>query len=920
MDRHLLFPLFGLALLAAACSGREKSEMRVTGLRCEYLVDPVGIGEPQPRLSWVLESARRGQKQSAYRVLVSSSREKLGRDEGDLWDSGKVSGDQTAQIVYGGQAPASGQACFWKACAWDADGVQTEFSPAASWSMGLLQGSDWKGDWIGMTAGVTESGDLGKNLELPPGPPPAWLRKEFSVDKPVSRAVLYVTARGIIELYLNGGRVGRDLFAPEWTDYRRRIQYRAYDVTGLVAQGANAFGVVLADGWYAGYLAWYEKRANYGDRTSALLQMEVEFQDGTRQTVVSDGSWRCAAGPILSADFLLGESYDARREMPGWDSAGFADSGWNQVAVVGRPEVPLVAQPSQPVQVTEEIEPVAVFQPKPGVYVFDLGQNIAGWASLKVNGRAGDKVVLRYAERLNSDSTIYTTNLRKARATDTYVLKGGGEEVYQPRFTFHGFQYVELTGYPGVPDRRAVTGCVVHSDTPPVGSFQCSNPMVNRLWRNIVRSQRGNFISIPTDCPQRDERLGWMGDAQIFIRTATYNEDVAAFFNKWMYDVQDGQSDQGAYSEISPRFPPMTEHYGAAGWADAGIIVPWTVYLVYGDTRIIERHYESMTRWLDYVLKANPDLLRLNERGSDYGDWLSIAADTPKEILATAYWAYDARLMSRMAQAIGRSQDSQKYENMFEGIRAAFQKAYVAADGRILGDTQTAYLLALYMDLLPENLRANAGEHLVESIRQKDWHLSTGFLGVRHLNPVLTGLGRTDIAYRLLGNETFPSWLYPIVNGATSIWERWDGWTKEKGFQDPGMNSFNHYSLGSVGEWLFADVAGIDLDPGEPGYKSIIIRPCPGGGLTEAGAEYESIRGKIGSRWTLSGDSLELAVTIPANTRATVYFPCPENASVTESGIEAAKAGGVTPLGRQGDRTVFRVESGDYLFKSAAAL
>ncbi|HLA40618.1 MAG TPA: family 78 glycoside hydrolase catalytic domain, partial [Candidatus Glassbacteria bacterium] len=490
---------------------------------------------------------------------------------------------------------------------------------------------------------------------------------------PLKRAVVYASARGIFDLHLNGGRASRDLFAPEWTDYRKRIQYRAWDVTKLLAQGGNAIGVVLADGWYGGYLAWFEKRANYGDRNSALVQLDIEYMDGSRQTVVSDRSWRCATGPILDADFLMGESYDARLDLPGWDSSGYDDGSWAEVTVLGKPAAALVAQPSQPVRVTEEIEPSAMFQPQPGVYVFDLGQNIAGWARLRVAGEAGRKVVLRFAERLNPDSTIYVTNLRKARVTDTYILKGGGEEIWEPRFTFHGFQYVEVSGFPGVPDKKSITGCVVHSDTPPVGSFECSNPMVNRLWHNIVRSQRGNFISIPTDCPQRDERLGWMGDAQIFIRTATYNEDVAAFFYKWMYDVQDGQSEQGAYSEISPTFPPLTEHAGAAGWADAGIIVPWTVYLVYGDTRIIERHWESMTRWLDYIQKDNPDLIRGNGRGSDYGDWLSIGADTPKEILATAYWAYDARLMSRMATATGREEDSRRYGELFEGIRAAFQ-------------------------------------------------------------------------------------------------------------------------------------------------------------------------------------------------------------------------------------------------------
>jgi len=913
----LLFLSLIVIILSVSCTGRKKSEMRIADLRCEYLINPVGIGEPQPRLSWILDSARRGQKQTAWRVLVSSSREKLERDQGNLWDTGKVDGDQTAQVVYSGAGLKSAQECFWKVCAWDVDGVQTEFSPVASWSMGLLAGSDWKGKWIAMPA--VEKAEDAAGQEIETGPPPAWIRKAFSVDKPVRRAIIYATARGIFELYLNGSRVSPDVFAPEWTDYDKRIQYRAYDLTEMLAQGGNALGIVLGDGWYSGYVGW-RGRGAYGRQNSVLAQLELECEDGSRQTIGTDESWRCNSGPLLSADLMMGESYDARLELTGWDSAGYDDSSWQPVAVVEKPEVPLVAQHSQPVRVTEEIETVAVFQPRPGVYVFDLGQNIAGRARLRVKGKAGTKVVLRHAERLNPDSTIYTTNLRRARATDTYILKSGGEEIYEPRFTFHGFQYVEVTGFPGVPDKSAITGCVLNSDTPQVGTFKCSNPMVNQLWRNILWGQRGNFLSVPTDCPQRDERLGWMGDAQIFIRTATFNMDVAAFFSKWMYDVDDAQSEEGAFSEISPRFGSLEKHCGAAGWADAGVIVPWTVYQVYGDTRIIERHYGSMSRWMDYVLRDNPDLIRKNGRGSDYGDWLSIDADTPKEILATAYWAHDARLMSRMAAATGRTEDQRRYEELFEGIRAAFQKAYISPDGHILGETQTGYLLALYMDLLPESLRQAAGEHLVENIRQKDWHLSTGFLGVRHLNPVLTGLGYKDVAYRLLNTDTFPSWLYPIRNGATTIWERWDGWTQEKGFQDPGMNSFNHYSLGSVGEWLYGSVAGIDLDPEVSGFKSIVIRPCPGGGLEYASAEYESIRGMIKSAWRLEGDSLALDVTVPANAHATVYFPCPKNVPVTESGGEAGNSEGVTALGRQGDRAVFGVESGEYHFKGVPAI
>jgi len=908
-----LLSLLVLAL-TLACSGQKQSAMRVSGLTCEYLSAPLGLGEAQPRLGWVLDSPRRGEVQSAYRVLVASSPELLAKDQGDLWDSGKILGNRTSQVAYGGTPLTSGQQCFWKVCAWDRDGAQTPFSEMSSWSTGLLDQSDWSGKWIGQTS---QAPDTAAEIRTP-GPKPVWLRAEFNVEKPVKRAVVYATARGVFDLHLNGSRVSDDMFAPEWTDFNKRIQYRTWDVTARVVQGANALGAVLADGWYSGFLAWQPWRGSYGYQNSFLTQLVIEFQDGSKQVVVSDDSWRVNNGPLLEADFQMGEVYDARLELSGWDSPAYDDAAWKPADVFEAPGVPLVALDVQPVRVTQEIKPRAIFQPKPGVYVLDMGTNFAGVVRLKVNGKAGDKVVLRYAERLNPDSTVYTENLRRARATDTYILKGGGEEIWEPRFTFHGFQYVELTGYPGEPSMDAVTGLVINSDTPVAGSFECSSPMINQLMSNVVRSQRANFISVPTDCPQRDERLGWMGDAQIFIRTATTNMDVAAFFTKWMQDVEDAQAPDGCYSEISPRYGRMQGHGGAAGWSDAGIVIPWTVHLVYGDNRIIERHWDSMVRWMDYVLRDNPDFVRRNGRGSDYGDWLSIGADTPKEILATAYWAYDAHLMSKMAQAVGREEEAKKYEELFESVRAAFQKEYVSADGHVAGETQTGYLLALYFDLLPDSLRPKAAALLVENIKAKDWHLSSGFLGVRQINPVLTMMGYPDVAWRLLETETFPSWFYPIVNGATSIWERWDGWTKEKGFQDVGMNSFNHYSLGSVGEWLYASVAGIDLDPSEPGFGRLLLRPRPGGSVTWVKAEYKSIHGPVVSDWKVEGDTLSLEVSLPANTSGRLYLPCPEGAAVTESGKDAAASEGVKALPREGDCAVFDLGAGSYSFKCPA--
>jgi alpha-L-rhamnosidase len=548
----------------------------------------------------------------------------------------------------------------------------------------------------------------------------------------------------------------------------------------------------------------------------------------------------------------MGERYDARREL----------GPWHSVAVRPLDDVRLVPERAQPMRVTEELSPVAVTARGPGVHIVDLGQNMVGWVRLRVSGSRGTRVQLRFAEMLEPDGSLHLANLRGARQLDTYVLAGGGVEEWEPRFTFHGFRYVEVSGV----DDFALTGRVVHSDTPGCGEFECSDELVNQLWRNIRWGQRGNFLSVPTDCPQRDERLGWLADAQVFLPTAMLNMDVAAFVTKWGDDLLDAQSPEGAYPDVAPRL--AVERDGAAAWADAGVIVPWLMWQRYGDVRFVERHWDAMERYMAYLLRHNPDLLWTARRGNDYGDWLSVGAQTPRDVLATAYWAYDARLMAEMARLLGR--DASHYERLREGIVAAWQRAYLGDDAYIEGDTQTVYLLALHMDLLPEGLRPRAAERLVENIARHDGHLTTGFVGVGLLCPVLSELGYSDVAHQLLLKESFPSWGYSIRHGATTIWERWDGWTEDSGFQTPMMNSFNHYSLGSVGQWLYEYVAGIRAL--EPGYARVLIAPEPSE-LEWARAVYRSVRGPIVSAWHRDGDAVELEVSIPANVTATVVVP-----------------------------------------------
>jgi alpha-L-rhamnosidase len=904
-------------------------DLHAASLRCEYLINPHGIDERRPRLSWTIESDRRGAKQTAYRLRAASSPEKLAAGEGDLWDSGRVESNQTTHIVYAGKPLRSRGVCHWQVEVWDEAGNSAKSQPAL-WTMGLLEKTDWAAKWIAADPEIIKRDKEAVAPTLLDSGTPALFRKEFDVPGPIKRATVYASARGIFELRANGQRLGKDLFAPEWTDYDKRLHYRAYDVTALLKTGRNALGATLGDGWWSGYVGWQETRARYGSLENSLVaQLEIELTDGKRLTVNTDGLWTCNTGPILFSDFMMGETYDARRERTGWDAANFSGKDWLASREVSAPAVPLVAQLAEPVRVVEQLPPLSVNEIKPGVFIYDLGQNIAGWVRLKVKAPAATRVTIRHGERLSPDGTLYTENLRRAKATDVYVCKGGSEEIYEPHFTFHGFQYVELTGLPYQPGKDAVTGCVVRSATPDAGKFECSHPGVNRLWLNGLWSQKDNFLTVPTDCPQRDERLGWMGDAQVFLRTASYNMDVAAFFTKWMIDVEDAQTPEGIFPDTAPRlregenFIGLGNLGGSAGWADAGVIIPYTIWRVYGDRRILERHYNAMVKWVDWITKHNPSGLRVNELSNNYGDWLCIPSDTSfgthspmKNLLATAYWADDCTKLARIARELGHDADAERFQKMFEHVRTAFQKEWLEPNGRITTDTQTGYLLALAFNLLPENLRGAATEHLVNDIKSLDWHLSTGFIGISHLNPQLTLAGRTDVAYRLLLRDDYPSWLYPVKHGATTIWERWNGWTEQEGFFVPHMNSFNHYSLGSVGEWLFRHVAGIELDADLPGFQQFVLRPFIGAGLDFARGSYRTMHGEIVSDWKHTGDKVTWNVRIPANTTAKVFIPSTQNSAVTESGQPVEQAAGLGIIGREDNFLICDADSGVYSFHS----
>ena len=886
-------------------------------LRTEYFHQPLGLTVEKPRFYWQLPPERRGVRQTAYQIQVSTKSDGLEKGA-DAWDSGRVESDASVHIVYAGKKLASRTRYYWRVKVWDEKSVESSWSEVTWFETGLYDG-DWSADWI--------MSPIVGGPKFSPAVPA--LRRDFDVKSKVASARLYISAMGLFEAHLNGKRVGDEYFGPGWTDYRKTIQFRVYDVTSMLQPGANALGVLLGDGWFCGFTGNTFNRQFYGDRPSLLVQLEIRFADGSLQTVVSDDSWKTTASPILSSDFFVGEQYDARLEMLGWSEPKFDESKWNSVLLQDKPSAKMRFSANPPVRAVKELSPIA--PAKPGyswnstTYVFDLGQNMVGTVRLKFRAKRGQTLTIRYAEMLNPDGTLYTTNLRSAKSTDFYTFKSDQEETFEPRFTFHGFRYVSVSHIDYMPEKDAVTGIVLMSDTPPTGDFNCSDELVNQLQHNIQWGQRGNFLEVPTDCPQRDERLGWTGDAQVFVRTAAFNMDVAGFFTKWAQDLRDAQEADGRIGPVIPNVDPNTGADGGPAWADAEVICPWTIYLCYGDERILEEHYESAKKFVSYLEKGAVDHIRSHPDGKlwgGFGDWLALDGSgqtdgiTPKDLIGTAFFHYSVSLMGRIAHVLKHQDDVHYYAELAKKIKEAFCRRFLTQDNLMIGQTQTCYVLALQFGLLPEASRPAVVKLFTDHVKAKGDHLATGFVGTSYVPHVLTHAGHLDVAYKLLLQKTFPSWLYAVTQGATTIWERWDGWTQDKGFQDPGMNSFNHYAYGAVGEWLYSTVAGLGIDIAKPGYKHCALRPHPGGSLTHASATLETLYGKLSSSWKIADGKFHLQVTIPPNTTATLQLPSRQNEAVQEGGRAVAQSEGVTVADWHNNVATYHLPAGTYDFTS----
>ncbi|MDX2702093.1 family 78 glycoside hydrolase catalytic domain [Streptomyces sp. PA03-6a] len=889
-------------------------------LQTEQRTEPLGLGERHPRLSWKLHSRRRAAGQSAYRITVATRPADLNTSSRLLWDSGRCASSDTLLIGWDGPALTSATRYHWRVEVWDETGARG--GSAQSWfETGLLHQDDWTAQWVGRDLvnlphfDPPEDDDPEDSALLSP---PLQLRRTFQAPNRPVRARLYATARGVYEPRLNGSRVGDAELSPGWTEYHRRLQYQTYDVTDLVTEGANVLAAVVADGWWSGYVGFDPRRAaqHYGDRPAFLAQLVLDFADGSRQVVATGPDWSEGPGAIRSADLLMGQSVDARRHTSGWDAPGPDPAGFRPAAVLDTDPEPLVAEPDQPIRVTRHLPAVAVHHRGPGRCIVDFGQNLVGRVQLTIrNAERGQRIVLRHAEVLD-DGELYLDNLRRAQATDIYTTGGTGTEIFEPQFTFHGFRYAEIDHYPGELAADDVSARVLHNDTPWTGTFECSDPTVNQLQSNIAWGQRGNFLAVPTDCPQRDERLGWLADAQIFAPTASRNADVAAFFARWMRDVFDGQDDDGAFRDVAP---VMTlDREAAPAWGDAGVIIPWHLWRTYGDLRVLEGSFDAMAAWVEHIRRHNPDLRWRHRTGNSYGDWLQVGVTTPRDVLSTAYFAHSTRIVADAAEVLGRAPEAAHYRKLHADIRTAFIDSYVHADGSIEGGTQTGYLLALAFDLLPEPLVEAAVGHLAADIEKRNTTLTTGFVGTALLCPVLADHGRADLAYALLHQDEYPSWGHSIRHGATTVWERWDGWTDHGGFQSAAMNSFNHYSLGSVGDWLFGGVAGIDQAPSSVAYSELLLRPQPGGRLTWARAEQDTVRGQVTCGWGLADGLLTVTCTVPPGAIATLHMPTSDPGSVREGGAPAAGRPGVLAVEPHSAGAAVRLASGHYVISAIA--
>ena len=916
ISSNKLSSVVSIILLLISCSSTKNSIPAYELVVSEKFTNPIGFYDATPSFSWKLPQNKNIKKQTAYSIVVASKPELL-PNNADLWVSGKVESDQTLFVKYKGKKLSSRQKVYWQLKFWNQDEKASVWSEVAHLELGLLTNSDWQAKWISlpkvskMNAPKTHK----KTYKV------QYLRKGFKAESKIETARLYITAKGLFEAYINGKKIGDDVMTPGWTPYNKRIETLTYNVTDYLQNGANAIGVSLAEGWYAGrlMLRGYPKVS-----PKVMCQLELKYTNGDVQTIITDESWKATQeGPIVYAGIYDGEQYDARKELKEWSSKIFDDTGWQKVVAVDiDTELSLTPKRHNTVKSVEELSSVAITEVDKGVVIFDMGQNMVGVPRINVPMQKDATLKIRFAEMLQQDGRIYTKNYRGAVSTDYYTAKKDGQIAYQPTFTFHGFRYVELSGFDisTTPDKSWVTGVVQHSDYDLNVEFSSSHEKLNQLQSNIVWGVRGNTLDIPTDCPQRDERAGWTGDAQVIAPTSFFLGDVHSFWMSWLQSVRDDQDEDGAVPVMVPSLGGKLR--AGAGWSDAITIVPWETYQRTGDIGVLEENYSSMKKWVGYYQSKSKNHIA---KIFTHGDWLQPYSThkkderfgvTSNKLIVTAYYAHSVAITSQAARALGFESESKEYEQLFDEVRGVFQEQFFDTKGRIIEgpETQTAYLLALGFDLLDEELAQKAIPHLLEQIKITDNHLRTGFLGTPLLPLVLDKIGETDLMYEILFKETYPSWFYSINQGATTMWERWNSYTHKDGFNKGGMNSFNHYAYGAIGRWMYERIAGIK--PLKVGYKEIEIAPIPGGPLTSAAATYNSPYGKVSSSWKIINKQFKLDVIVPPNTTAQVSVPGNTQESIMVNGVEFKENSDIKLLGKTKKTFVFKVNPGTYSFKT----
>ncbi|MFP4060140.1 MAG: family 78 glycoside hydrolase catalytic domain [Bacteroidales bacterium] len=847
--------LFIISLFLVSCTIKRPAPP--VSLKCEYQAEPLHIDIQNPRFSWIIPDTTRGAAQTAFQVIVADNYEDIFNNTGNVWDSEKISSSRSVWNEYRGKTLEPFKKYYWRVKIWDKDEKESPYSLISSFTTAMLSEKDMKAHWIEAVK---------DKYELPPRS--VMMRKQFAVPRKPGRALAYVSGLGNYRLFLNGKRVGDDLLTPGWTEYREKVQYQVYDVTKMLEEGQNAAGSLLGNLWWSSGLGWNQS-ATYSDGPlKFFMQLLLEYENGDRQWIVSDSTWKFADSPILYNHIYHGETYDARKEIPGWNTPDFDDAQWKKATQVKLDSIRLVAQQAPAIRVHDTLTAIEITEPKKGVFVFDLGQNMVGFARLNVKGEAGTKIEMRFAELLHDDGTVSQENLRSARAIDVYYFKGDeNSEIYEPVFTYHGFRYVQVTGLPEKPDKETLKGLVFYSSAPVTGHFECSENILNEIEENIKWGQKGNFMSVPTDCPQRDERLGWMGDAQIFAPTSSYNMHVAQFFHKWVNDITDSQHPSGYVYDVNPAI--VVEGPAKPGWGDAVVVVPWVMNKFYDDERIIENNYDGMVAWVEYMHKNSDNYIY--EWGEDewggYGDWIAVVK-SPSKPIGAAYFFYSAKLLSQMASKLGKGDDATRFQMMADSIAVAYHNKYfIKEENQYLGGTQTAHLLPLAFGITPDSMKNLVVSNIVNDVVQRDTHVTTGFLGTGYILPMLSDYGHHDLAYALAIQTTYPSWGYMVKNGATSIWELWDS-----NIQPPDkMNSRNHFALGSVGEWFYGYLGGIQ--PLENGFKRHVIHPRPAGDLQWVNSSLETDYGLLVSNWKKTNDSIDFHIVIPANTVAQVHLP-----------------------------------------------